>query len=402
MFRGLLSESRSRIDRFQIAGLCGLMVLGVLFVYSATMITDSAISAPLYKQKWVLQIVWYLLGLAAATVICLVNYQMLARWGTVAYWCGVGLLALVLIFGTVRFGARRWFDLKFFLFQPSEFAKLAFILAQANFLSRPADELRDPLVFWKASGMMLLPFVLILKEPDLGSALVLLPTGLVMLFVAGTPKKYLVRLTAGIGILAVLFLVDALFAPPGWWQIKLENYQRQRLQVYFGTDFAAGKSPAERAAAHHLQSEKSYQVRQALISVGSGGLWGKGWHKGNQTALGFLPPGAAHNDFIFSVIDEEKGFVGSITVLTLYGLVLFTGLRTAGQARDRLGKLLAVGVVTLLFSHVFINIGMNIRIVPVTGIPLPLLSYGGSSVIGSLIAIGLLQNVYIYRKGYLL
>ena len=403
MFRGLLSESRSRIDRFQMAGLCGLMLLGALFVYSATMISESAISAPLYKQKWVLQIVWYALGLAAAAVVCLINYQTLARWGTVAYWCGVGLLALVLIFGTVRFGARRWFDLRFFLLQPSEFAKLAFILAQANFLSRPADELRDPLVFWKAIGMMLLPFVLILKEPDLGSALVLLPTGLVMLFVAGTPKKYLARLTAAIGVLAALFLVDVLFAPPGWWQIKLENYQRQRLQVYFGADFATrSASPAERAAAHHVQSEKSYQVRQALISVGSGGLWGKGWHKGNQTALGFLPPGAAHNDFIFSVIAEEKGFVGSIVVLTLYGLVLFTGLRTAGQARDRLGKLLAVGVVTLLFSHVFINIGMNIRIVPVTGIPLPLLSYGGSSVIGSLIAIGLLQNVYIYRKGYLL
>src|SRR6059036_3214901 len=147
------------------------------------------------------------------------------------------------------------------------------------------------------------------------------------------------------------------------------------------------------------QSEKSYQVRQALISVGSGGLTGKGWHKGNQTALGFLPPGAAHNDFIFSVIAEEKGFVGSIAVLTLYGLILFTGLRIAGQARDRLGKLLAVGVVTLLFSHVFINIGMNIRIVPVTGIPLPLLSYGGSSVLSSLIAIGLMQNVYIHRRG---
>ena len=132
------------------------MLLGVLFVYSATMITESAISAPLYKQKWVLQIVWYVLGLSAAVVVCLINYQTLARWGTVAYWCGVGLLALVLIFGTVRFGARRWFDLRFFLLQPSEFAKLAFILAQANFLSRPADELRDPLVFWKAIGMMLL------------------------------------------------------------------------------------------------------------------------------------------------------------------------------------------------------------------------------------------------------
>jgi rod shape determining protein RodA len=223
----------------------------------------------------------------------------------------------------------------------------------------------------------------------------------VMLFAAGAPKRFLFRLLAGVGILAALFLADILFTPPGWWQIKLEDYQRQRLLVYFGADFAsANATPEEKARARRLQVEKSYQVRQALISVGSGGLWGKGWHRGEQVALQFLPPGAAHNDFIFSVIAEEKGFVGSIVVLTLYGVVLFTGIRIASQARDRLGRLMAVGVVTLFFSHVFINIGMNIRIVPVTGIPLPLLSYGGSSVLGSLIAIGILQNVHIYRKGY--
>ena len=323
----------------------------------------------------------------------------LARWAFVVYWGMIILLILVLLLGTVRSGARRWFDLGFFSLQPSEFAKFAFILAQAHFLSRPIEEVRTPEIFWKAIGLMLLPFILILKEPDLGSALVLLPTGLLMLFVAGTPRKYLLRLFAILGILAALFLVDVLFAPPGWWQIKLENYQRQRLLVYFGVDFARpGDSAAQKAEARRIQSDKSYQVRQALISVGTGGLFGKGWRKGNQTSLGFLPPGAAHNDFIFSVIAEEKGFVGSITVLTLYGLVLFTGLRTAGQARDRLGKLLAVGVVTLLFSHVFINIGMNIRIMPVTGVPLPLLSYGGSSVLSSLIAAGILQNVYRHRR----
>jgi rod shape determining protein RodA len=403
MFDPIFSESRSRIDHLQIIALGALMLIGILFVYSATMVTDSALSAPLYKQKWLLQLVWYFGGTCVAVALCFLNYQTFARWGMVAYWCAVLLLILVLIFGTVRFGARRWFDLKFFLLQPSEFAKLAFILAFANFLSRPESELAEPVTFWKAMGMILLPFVLILKEPDLGSALVLLPTGLAMLFAAGTPKRYLAWLLGAVGLLAALFLVDILWAPPGWWQIKLENYQRQRLQVYFGVDFArAGATPAEKAEARRTQWDKSYQVRQALISVGTGGLWGKGWRKGNQTSLGFLPPGAAHNDFIFSVIAEEKGFVGSIVVLTLYGLVLFTGLRTAGQARDRLGKLLAVGVVTLLFSHIFINIGMNIHIVPVTGIPLPLLSYGGSSVLGSLIAMGFLQNVYIYRKGYLL
>jgi len=395
----LLNERRNRPDRLQLAALAGLLFLGAVFVFSATTANQSS-ALPWHDQTWVRQIIWYALGLGAGTALCLVDYHTLARWSFVIYWATIICLVAVLIIGTVHGGARRWIDFHLFQFQPSEFAKLAFILAAANFLSRPPDELKQRDIFWKGIGLMLLPFLLILKEPDLGSALVLLPTGLAMMFVAGTPKRYLLKLGAGVGILGALFLADILFAPPGW-QIKMQDYQRQRLLVYFGADFApANATPEEKAEARRLQFRRSYQVTQALISVGSGGLTGKGWHQGNQTALGFLPPGAAHNDFIFSVLAEEEGFVGSILVLTLYAVVLFTGLRIAGQARDRLGKLVAVGVVTLLFSHVFINIGMNIRIVPVTGIPLPLLSYGGSSVLCSLIALGLMQNVHIHRKGY--
>jgi len=169
--------------------------------------------------------------------------------------------------------------------------------------------------------------------------------------------------------------------------------------VYFGLDGAPrDATPAQKAEARRQARNDSYNVEQALISVGSGGLTGKGWREGTQNALGYLPRAVAHNDFIFSVIAEEKGFMGSVTVVALYSVLLFTGIRIAGQARDRLGKLLAVGVVTMLFSHVFINIGMNIRIMPVTGVPLPLLSYGGSSVLCSLIAAGILQNVYIHRR----
>ena len=403
MFEQTLNERHHDVDRPLLFAVFGLMLLGGAFVYSATMANEAAAGAPLYAQKWFRQLIWYVLGFGAGAALCFVDYRVLTRWSLVVYWICLLLLVAVLIpgVGSVRLGARRWIDFGPLQFQPSEFAKLAFILAIAQYLSRPVEELRHPRALGQALGLTALPFLLILKEPDLGSALVLVPTGLAIMFIAGTPRRYLLRLVGGVGLLAALLLVDVLFTPPGWWQIKLENYQRQRLLVFFGADFApAHASTEEKARARKLQAEKSYQVRQALISVGSGGLTGKGWHKGNQTALGFLPPGAAHNDFIFSVIAEEKGFVGSISVLTLYGLVLFTGLRIAGQARDRLGKLLAVGVVTLLFSHVFINIGMNIRMVPVTGIPLPLLSYGGSSVIGSLIAIGILQNVHMYRKVY--
>jgi rod shape determining protein RodA len=276
-------------------------------------------------------------------------------------------------------------------------------MAQAHFLSRPPDELRQPSNFWKSIGLMLLPFALIMKEPDLGSALVLLPTGLVMLYAAGTPRRYLLQLVGIVGVFAALFVADILFAPPKW-QVKMQDYQRRRLLVYFGrnyTDLAASDaSHADRRKLQEEQFKDSYNVNQALIAVGTGGLTGKGWRQGQQNILGFLPLAGKHNDFIFSVIAEEKGFIGSVVVLTLYSVILFTGIRIAGQARDRLGKLLAVGVVTLIFSHVFINIGMNIRIMPVTGVPLPLLSYGGSSVLGSLIAMGMLQNVYMYRKAY--
>jgi rod shape determining protein RodA len=205
----------------------------------------------------------------------------------------------------------------------------------------------------------------------------------------------------GTFLVATLLLVDVLYAPPGWHFLQLEDYQKQRLLVYFGLDFAKpDATPAERLAARAEQESKSYNVRQSLISVGSGGVLGKGWREGTQSALGYLPRAVAHNDFIFSVIAEERGFLGSLLVLLLYSVVLFSGIRIASQARDRLGRLLAAGVVTLLFTHIFINIGMNIRLVPVTGIPLPLLSAGGTSVICSLIAIGILQNIHFHRRHY--
>jgi len=321
---------------------------------------------------------------------------------------GLSILTLIAVIiphiGSRRYGAQRWIELGGFQFQPSEFAKLALILALAHFLSRPVDELRSRNIFWKSIGLMALPFLLIMKEPDLGSALVLIPTAFAMLYAAGTPKRYLVQLFVIGGILASLFVADLLFAPPKYRFIKLQEYQMKRLLVYFGRNYAAYAGPdvsdAERQRLREREFNDSHNVRQALIAVGSGGFLGKGWRQGQQNALGFLPSAGKHNDFIFSVIAEEKGFVGSVAVLTLYSVILFTGIRIAGQARDRLGKLLAVGVVALLFSHVFINIGMNIRIMPVTGVPLPLLSYGGSSVLGSFIAIGLLQNVYMYRKAY--
>jgi len=393
------NERQSRFDWLQLLAIGSLIAIGVTFVFSATS-TDTSATTPWYNQLFVRQIIWCVVGLTAAAIICLVDYHILARWSFVAYWFSILLLIAVFVVGPVKWGAQRWIDLGPFQLQPSEFAKLAFILAMGHFLSRPIDELRQPRIFWKAVGLMILPFLLILKEPDLGSALIFLPMGLAMMFVGGVPIRFLGRLVGGGTLMILLIMVDVLFAPPQW-QIKLEDYQKRRLLVYFGLDgVPADASPARKAEARREMRNYSYNVDQALISVGSGGMFGKGFRQGTQNALGYLPKAVAHNDFIFSVIAEEKGFMGSVMVIALYSIVLFTGIRTAGQARDRLGKLLAIGIVAMWFSHIFINIGMNIRLMPVTGVPLPLLSYGGSSVICSLIAAGILQNVYIYRRSY--
>jgi len=396
-------DTQPVLDWLMIGALFGLMVIGTAFVYSATMANESVRDLPWYHQQYIKQILWYLIGATAAGALCFFDYRSLSRWAFVAYWLTILALVAVLIpgIGSVVFGARRWIDLGFFSVQPSEFAKLSFIFALGHFLSRPREEVRRPAVFWKGIGMLCLPFALIVKEPDLGSALILIPITLVMMFVAGVPLRYINRLVGAAVFFIILLLVDVLFAPPKWQPIKLEDYQKRRILVYFGVDgVPPDATPAERDEARKAYRSYSYNVNQALISVGSGGFMGKGWCLGTQNALGFLPRAVAHNDFIFSVIAEEKGFIGSVTVIALYSVVLFTGIRIAGQARDRLGKLLAVGVVAMLFSHVFINIGMNIRLMPVTGVPLPLLSYGGSSVLVSLIAAGILQNIYMHRRSY--
>ena len=414
MFGTQSNAHETRVDWPMWLAILGLMLVGTLFIYSATSINETktlwqrfqdmslmGFLAWLMPQAYSKQLIAFALGAGASVAVCLTDYRRLARWSLVIYGVSIFLLIIVLIpgIGTTRFGAQRWIDLGFFSFQPSEFAKLASLLLMANYLSRPVEELREPRVFLRLTAFLALPFALILKEPDLGSALALIPIGLAMVYVAGTPMKYLKRLIGGGGIIVALLVIDVIVVPPKWRFISLKEYQRERILVFFGAEFArADATSEERRRAQQRQRAKTYNIQQALISVGSGGLAGKGWRQGTQNTLGYLPRGVAHNDFIFSVIAEEKGFSGSFLVIGLYAVILFTGLRIANHARDRLGKLIATGIVALFFSHIFINIGMNIRLMPVTGMPLPLLSYGGTSVLCTMIAAGVLQNVYIYRK----
>tara|TARA_B100000475_G_scaffold196083_1_gene173328 strand:- start:1221 stop:2423 length:1203 start_codon:yes stop_codon:yes gene_type:complete len=392
--------SKLRIDLLMAFCLFGLMLFGSIFILSASV--EQYETNDLVDTYFFRQVIFYFFGILIGFLLIIIDYHKLSGYAQTFYWATILLLILVLIpgVGEVRFGARRWFDLGITLIQPSEFAKLAFIFALADFLTRPNEEMLMPGVFFKAIGMTALPFLLILKQPDLGSSLVFFPIGTAMMFVAGVRLRFLIKFLSFFSVLAVFVVLNALYAPNDW-RIPLNEYQRHRLLVYFNKDFAsADATPAERRQAQKLQRSRTHNIRQAEISVGSGGLIGKGWGQGPQTRLGYLPKGVAHNDFIFSVISEETGFLGSMAVLSLYAILLLKGMQIADQARDRLGKLLAVGVVAMIFCHVFVNIGMHLRLMPVTGIPLPLLSYGGSSVLSSLMAIAVLQNVKTHRNLY--
>jgi len=380
--------------------LAGLAVIGLAFIYSAASVHGLSDPQQWYQHRFVKQMFALGLGLVLAGALCLVDYHLIARWSLVFYWASIILLLLVLLFDPV-YGARRWISLGPIRLQPSEFAKIATICALGNFLSRPLDELRVPSLFFQALGLIGLPFCLILIEPDLGSSLVLIPVGLVMMFVAGIPRTFLSRLVGGAALMMVLVVIDTLFYPKLLPVVQLEEYQKNRLRVYFGMSFAPpDATPTEKRNAEVEKRRFTYNVDQALISVGSGGMTGKGWCQGTQNALGYLPKTVAHNDFIFSVIAEEWGFLGSMAVLCLNAVVVIQGLRIASQARDRMGRVISTGVVMLWFSHVFINIGMNIRLMPVTGLPLPLLSDGGSSALSFMVAMGLLQNVKLYKRNY--
>ena len=388
-----------------LAALAGLMAFGLTFVLSATRVNELFSGSEWYRQPFFKLLAFYAIGIGLATAICFKDYLQRARYSFVGYWSCIVMLVFVLIpgIGAVRNGARRWFDLGIVDFQPSELAKIAFLLAMAQFLSRPRSELNNPDILLKAIGLTALPFGLILFEPDLGSSLMLLPPALVMLYVAGAPARFLKKLVGGVACFIAASLLYVFFVPQAWKPIQLPDYQKRRLMVYFGVDYQTqyakpNATPAELRRMSAMQRRDSYNVAQAMISVGSGGLSGKGWAQGIQNAHGYLPRGVSHNDFIFSVIAEESGFVGSALVVILYTTVFISGIRVAGQARDRLGRLLAVGVVVMLFGQVFVNIGMNIRLVPVTGVPLPLLSYGGTSIVCSLLALGLLQNIQLHQR----
>jgi rod shape determining protein RodA len=377
-----------RMNWVMLAAIIGLIVTGVFFIYSATVMRDDS-TADLYRK----QMLWALAGLVCYVATTLMDYRRLrdVAWG--GYIMALILLVAVLFFGTRIYGAKRWLMFLGVGVQPSEIAKLAVILVGACLLSPPAEKFgRLPsmgAIFLLAG----IPMLLVMKEPDLGSALVFLPIVTAMLFAAGSPLRPLVTLLAG-GVLAVMLVLAAVALPERlgmtpehqgafFRTIQLSDYQRERIEVFL----QPGKDPMG----------SGWNKRQSEIAVGSGGLMGKGFLKGTQNILGFLPRTVAPTDFIFSVISEETGFVGSGSVVLLYGVLMVCGLYAAMVACDKMGRVLCVGIVTMIFTHAFVNMAMTIGVLPVVGIPLPLVSYGGTFMVITLFALGLIQSVYVRR-----
>ncbi len=394
--------TRERWDWATPLAMLGLSAIGLAFIYSAQFSN--------YSNDWIKQIVFMVAGAGIYLAVSLIDYRF---WISVVHWFYLAvMLALVLVLipgiGDERMGAQRWLNLGFFSFQPSEPAKAAVLLIAATILIRDKiGTLRESLgVLGKLALAVGLPMILILLQPDLKSAIVLPPMLFSMLYVSQLSTRFFV------GVLgAFLLLVGAVswdshryvkfmqenkfdfmrdkgkYEPHSW--IPLKDYQRNRILTFAAPDVIDPSG-----------TKDAWNLNQSLISVGSGGLTGKGWTQGTQAQLGYLPSGVAHNDFIFSVIAEEKGFLGSLTVLGLFGIVLFNGIRIAGLARDRFGTLLALGVTALFAVHVFVNIAMTIGLVPITGIPLPFISYGGSFVLSCCLLQGLVQSVYRFRKDF--
>jgi rod shape determining protein RodA len=345
-----------------------LVLCGMLFIFSASYRSEDAPLSSMTQR----QFVWGIIGLLCFTAVAYLDYH---RWQDAAWWayiaCAVLLLLVLLHLGPKRYGAYRWLSLLGIQVQPAEFMKLGVVFALARFLSQPSRDVTDPRCLVQVLAIVGLPFVMVFKQPDLGTALTLVPLALAMMFVAGVPAKYL-------GMLA---LVGLCALPVGW--LVMHDYQRERVMVFLDP----GRDPLD----------KGWNKIQSEIAVGSGGFSGKGYLKGTQNVLGFLPRTVAPTDFIFSVIAEETGFVGSALLLALFALLVWGGLRAALRARDKFGRLLAVGVVTLLFFHVSVNMAMTIGLAPVVGIPLPLVSYGGSFMLCTMAGLGIIQSVYVRR-----
>ncbi|HHW56913.1 MAG TPA: rod shape-determining protein RodA [Clostridia bacterium] len=347
-----------------------LIVVLLIAIYGVIVVTSAshAIQTGSYR-KVIVQSIAILIGLLSIIVICIFDYNIFAKFSTFIYILNLIGLILVLVIGKVSNGAQSWIALGPVDIQPSEFSKLALALTLANMFSKIEEiktfkELIGPLIY------VGIPFIAVMLQPDLGTGLVFVAIFLAIVYISGINTK----------ILAQLFVLGIAMLPIGYKLLK--PYQRNRLLSFLNPELDPLGT--------------GYHVIQSKIAVGSGMLWGKGLFNGTQAKYYYLPE--AWTDFIFSVVGEELGFIGALILIILYIIMLYKAWRIAYNAKDKYGMFVAVGIIAMFTFHIFENIGMTIGIMPITGIPLPFMSYGGSAMVADMMAIGLLENISMRRQ----
>ena len=371
------------LDWALLLSMLGLVAIGIVFIHS----TGTARHVAQLHTVWRSQAFTALFGLVLYFTLAAIDYRKVLDWSALPVFAvSLVLLAVVLIVGSKVYGGRRWL----WFFQPSEIGKLATIMAIAHVFGRDGAR-TDFKGFLMALGMLAAPVVLILKEPDLGTALVLVPAVLAMLCAARMWMKGLATmLLAGLLVAgALLGAVAAAERQPTqdrkeqmFKKIPLKEHQIRRLRVFLNPELDPNGS--------------GWNERQAKISIGSGSLYGKGVGKGEQKLLGYLPPSVSMNDFIFAVVAEETGFRGSLVTLGLFLMLLLAGVRVGAKCGDDRGRLLVIGVLTLVFCHVYVNVAMSIGLMPITGLPLPFISAGKTFLVVLMVAFGLVQSVALH------
>src|SRR5438094_1866177 len=347
----------------------GLAIFGVIAIYSATSSRADSYAADFWRK----QANWVAVGVFAFILTSLIHYRW-TRWGALPmYLAGILFLILTKFVGTKVYGARSWLHIGPLNFQPAQLAVVAGIMVLALFLSQ-FREMHPMLRLLLCGAIAGAPCLLILMQPDLGEVIIWIPVLLALLFVAGLPLRYLI----------CVILIGIAFVPIAI-HFGLKPYQQQRITAFTHPDIDKQGS--------------AWAINQSLIAIGSGGWSGKGFKAPNtQIELGFLPATAVHNDYIFSAIGEQWGFVGGMFLLGAFALLLVTCLFVAFCAGDQFGLLLVVGITALIFTHIFQNIGMTISVLPITGVPLPLISYSGSFVLMIMFGLGLVNSVWIHRN----
>jgi rod shape determining protein RodA len=374
-----IAKITKSIDYTLLGAVALILVMGFFVLDSATVNASAR-----YGINFVLrQILWAIVGLGAFCCVLFIDYSKLSKFAIPIFALNIVLLVATLIFGEETNGAQAWIPIGPFKLQPAEIAKILLIVGLAQFLVPRIGKLNTLKDLLPVFVYVAVPLVLILLQPDLGTGLVYVAIMFGMLLAAGA-SPLLLSLLFGGGIGAIALAVFGHYTW-GWW-LPLKTYQLNRLVAFINPMVDP--------------RDAGWNVIQSQIAVGSGGLWGKGLGMGSQNINNFLP--AQWTDFIFCVLAEELGFIGAVLLLGLFFVLLFRGLRIAKLAKDPFGTLIAVGVVSMFAFHILQNVGMTVGLMPITGIPLPFVSYGGSSLLANMLALGLLMNVYVYHDDRLM